>query len=61
MVMRMNGYRADHNLANVLTMEYEELTEKSVGLHLNFGETNVLYPVILSKRALLPSRMSSYS
>ncbi len=27
----MNGYLVDHNLANVLTMEYEELTEKIIG------------------------------
>ncbi len=28
MVMQMNGYLVDHNLVKVLTMEYEDLTEK---------------------------------
>ncbi len=27
----MNGYLVDHNLAKVLTMEYEESTEKIIG------------------------------
>ncbi len=27
----MNGYLVDHNLVKVLTMEYEELTEKIIG------------------------------
>ncbi len=31
MVMQMNGYLVDHNLVKVLTMEYEELTEKIIG------------------------------
>ena len=41
-------------------VNYLVATGKPVGLLLNFGETKVLYPVILSKRALLPSHMSSY-
>ena len=40
--------------------KYLVATGKPVGLLLNFGETKVLYPVILSERASLPSQMSSY-
>ena len=44
----------------VQLVNYLVATGKPVGLRVNFGETKVLYPVILSKRALLPSHISSY-